>query len=103
MKLTAVAFGDSDNLRVGIGLLQSAIRLVLVARSPLVLCLRADATSAMGHTMISSRQMRRSIEVTRVVPCLILMGGDWNNTAIYSQSGGSVGIGFAISLTWQIV
>jgi len=97
-KLTAVAFGDSDQLRVG--------DWVLAIGNPFGLggTVTAGIVSARGRDIGNGPyddfiQTDASINRGNSGGPLFNTDGDviGINTAIYSQSGGSVGIGFAIS------
>jgi serine protease Do len=97
-KLTAVAFGDSDELRVG--------DWVLAIGNPFGLggTVTAGIVSARGRDIGNGPyddfiQTDASINRGNSGGPLFNVAGEviGINTAIYSQSGGSVGIGFAIS------
>ena len=97
-KLTAVSFGDSDKLRVG--------EWVLAIGNPFGLggTVTAGIVSARGRDIGNGPyddfiQTDASINRGNSGGPLFNTDGDviGINTAIYSQSGGSVGIGFAIS------
>ena len=105
-KLTAVSFGDSDNLRVG--------DWVMAIGNPFGLggTVTAGIVSARGRDIGSGPyddfiQTDASINRGNSGGPLFNLAGDviGINTAIFSQSGGSVGIGFAISanLAKQVV
>jgi serine protease Do len=97
-KLTAVAFGDSDNLRVG--------DWVLAIGNPFGLggTVTAGIVSARGRDIGNGPYddfIQTDASINRGNSGGPLFNTDGEvigiNTAIYSQSGGSVGIGFAIS------
>ena len=83
--------------RSATGCWRSATRSGSAARSPPASSRRPRATSIPGPMTISCRPTRRSTAAIPAARCSISHGEVIGiNTAIYSPSGGSIGIGFAI-------